>query len=145
MGSLWLFYVNMTIYRNPWVMKIYKWSVTPSMDAARIIQFGVQKETSPTTMFATQGVLKQWNLGEFDRNFTHQHWGLNEWTQKKFHLAFTLRRTQTLDLTCSPNTRAVLFGSGMEFPLECWFGKNLLDHHFDCMFFFGLSQKGDPF
>ena len=32
-------------------MKIYKWSVTPSMDAARIIQFGVQKKTSPTTMF----------------------------------------------------------------------------------------------
>ena len=34
-------------------MKIYKWSVgpAPSMDAARIIQFGVQKKTSPTTMF----------------------------------------------------------------------------------------------
>ena len=64
-------------------MKIYKWSVTTSMDAARIIQFGVQKKKQsdivrPQCFSATQGVLKQWKLGGFDRNFTQQHWGFND-------------------------------------------------------------------
>ena len=103
-------------------MKIYKWSVTPSMDAARIIQFGVQKKTvRPQCFSATQRVLKQWKLGDLT-GISPTNTGDSTNEPINFHLAFALPAYSAPGSNMFTKNTCD-FGSGMEFPLECCFGK----------------------
>lgn len=86
-------------------------------------------------------------LRGFDRNFTQQHWGFNDSEpRKKIHLADLALPAYSAPGSNMFTKNMCDFGSGMEFPLECCFGKkNYWTIIWTACDFFGLSQKGDPF